>query len=471
MTHQRLADAFVDDTALCFTSSSSDTSYKQLVKKLKHIAQTWEHLLFLSGGKLNLSKCSWYILRWEWEKGRPLLRPIQPTDPTIQLYHGTKKETPFPIKRMKLDESHRMLGVLLNPTGDFGDQIRFLKNKVNSFASRLMSPRLTASDVRIFRRTTYIPSMRYGLAALAIDEEVLGNVQSRVVQAILKKLHVQSTIPTSICHGLHEFGGLEIYDLCTESGIESIKYCRDALYSGSETGKLIRLNLHSSQLEAGIGPPLLQNPNIHIPYLTPTWILSLRQFLYYHNLSLTITDAPTVPRCTKSDQYIMQAEHLSRYTVAQQRDINLVRMYLQVQTLADMSDPLRPKCIRLEYFDAVRPHDFTPVSHWPRQAAPSPQQRRLWKGYIRSSYLRCIPYWKEIPTSIPIPASVAAPIIPSTSIKVLEYLSTLPQYQRRLIDDLQQKATDAQIRKSFQSRRRIHVASDSGLLLQKGTQG
>ena len=469
--HKRLADAFVDDTALCFTSSSDATSYEQLIIKLQHIAQTWEHLLFLSGGKLNLSKCSWYILRWEWERGRPMLRPIRPHDPTIHLHHGDKTDTVYPIKQMKLDESHRMLGVFLNPNGDFGDQLRFLKRKANTFASRLLSPRLTASDVRIFHRTTYIPSMRYGLAAMATNEEALGNVQSRVVQAILQKLHVQSTIPTSIRHGPLEFGGLDIYDLRTEAGIESVKYCRDALFSGSETGKLIRLNLHSSQLESGIGPPLLQHPNIHVPYLTPTWILSLRQFLYCHNISLTITDAPTVQLKSKSDQYIMQAEHLARYTVAQQKDINLVRLYLQVQTLSDMSDSTRHKCIRLEYIDAIRPHNFIPAEHWPRQSAPSPQQRRLWKGFIRSSYLRYIPYWKVIPTEQPNPTTSTTQSLPQTSANLLDYLSDLPQYHRRLMDDLQQKATDAQIWKAFQSRRRLHVASDGGLLLAKGTHG
>jgi hypothetical protein len=272
-----------------------------------------------------------------------------------------------------------MLGVLLNPMGDFGDHLRFLKTKADNFATRLMSPRLTASDVRIFHRTTYIPSMRYGLAAVATDEEVLGTVQSRVVQAILKKLHVQSTIPTAIRHGPAEFGGLEIYDLRTESGIESIKFFRDAIYSGSENGKLLRLNLHSSQLEAGIGPRLLAQPDIHIPYLTPTWILSIRQFLYSQNMSITITHAPTVRLRSSSDQHIMQSAHLTRYSSSQQRDINLVRMYLQVQTLADLSDPARPKCISLEYLDAVRPREFSSDPQWPRQHEPTKQQRRLWK--------------------------------------------------------------------------------------------
>ena len=65
LRHSRLSDAFVDDTYLGFTSVSDTESFESLVDRLQTIAQKWEHLLFLSGGKLNLTKCSWYILRWE----------------------------------------------------------------------------------------------------------------------------------------------------------------------------------------------------------------------------------------------------------------------------------------------------------------------------------------------------------------------------------------------------------------------
>ena len=175
LQHSRLSDAFVDDTYLGFTSSDDTATLESLINRLQAIAQTWEHLLFLSGGKLNLSKCSWYILRWEWEQGRPSLRPISATDPQLRLRQGSS-EVLTTISRSKLEDSHRMLGVLLNPLGDFGAHIQFLKNKADTFAHRLLSPRLTASDVRIFHRSTYIPSMRYGLAAVALDEEVLGQV-------------------------------------------------------------------------------------------------------------------------------------------------------------------------------------------------------------------------------------------------------------------------------------------------------
>ena len=115
-SHSRSSDAFVDDTSVGFTSTSTDLSYSDLIGQLQDVAQTWERLLFLSGGKLNLSKCSWYVLRWEWKNGRPILRKIQQNDPTVSLTQGDSN-TPVTIQQHSLDHSSRMLGVYMNPHG------------------------------------------------------------------------------------------------------------------------------------------------------------------------------------------------------------------------------------------------------------------------------------------------------------------------------------------------------------------
>ncbi|KAI2497422.1 hypothetical protein MHU86_17080 [Fragilaria crotonensis] len=86
----RLVDAFVDDTSLGFTDTHS--TYEDMIQRLQAISQTWEHLLHLSGGALNLKKCSWYILYWDWKNGRPVLRAPQPTDPTVTLQQGSKPQ-------------------------------------------------------------------------------------------------------------------------------------------------------------------------------------------------------------------------------------------------------------------------------------------------------------------------------------------------------------------------------------------
>ena len=243
--HSRSSDAFVDDTSLGFTSTD-ETSYEDIVTRLQEVAQTWEHLLFLSGGKLNLSKCSWFVLRWEWKSGCPILRKLQQHDPKLSLSQGASSDKQA-IKQTELTHSSRMLGVLLNPMGDFSAHIDTLKKKADEYARRIMSPRLTATDIAIFHQSIYIPSMRYSLAAIAADEEALAPVQTKIIQTILQKLHISSTILTSLRHGPIELGGLGLYDLRTEADVKALKFLRNLLYSDSEAGNLIRLNIQYSQ--------------------------------------------------------------------------------------------------------------------------------------------------------------------------------------------------------------------------------
>jgi hypothetical protein len=469
--HSRSSDAFVDDTSVGFTSTRDDMEYSDLILQLQAAAQTWEKLLSLSGGQLNLKKCSWYVLRWEWKNGRPLLRKIEKDDPTISLTQGDSS-TSVPIKQHSPTHSSRMLGVYLNPMGDFSDHLVVLKKKADDFSRRIMSPRLSAADISIFHRSIYIPSMRYGLAAVAANEQSLGIVQSNVLKSILQKLHISSTIPTSLRHGPIELGGLGLYDLRTEVGIEAIKFLRNSLYSDSETGNLIRLNLQYSQRESGVGFHLLEHPNTHISYLTPSWILSIRQFLSNNNMSIQVSDIHMDTPQGPTDTYIMQSDHLLRYEPAQQIDINLVRLWLQVATLSEISDPSRPNRVLLSYLDGTRPPGFTPSATWPRQSPPTKSQIRLWKGYIKSSFLRYIPYWKTPPTSstviVPEP-----PIIPTRLSDYSEYLasSCFSRTEQRLLDGLQQVATDVQINKAFRSKSRLHLASDGGLGDNSATHG
>ena len=136
----------------------------------------------------------------------------------------------------------------------------------------------------------------------------------------------------------------------------------------------------------------------------------------------------------------MQHQHLDRYSAAQQRDINLVRLYLQVHTLADKSDTARKQVINLNYLDGVRPPGFTDNDVWPRQAAPTKDQCRLWKRYLRSSFLRYVPYWITDPLRGI--SQQEAPVQESSASTFEEHFSCLPKTHLQLLDGFQQVATD-----------------------------
>jgi hypothetical protein len=173
-----------------------------------------------------------------------------------------------------------MLGVNFNPLGNFSAQIEVCKKAADAFAIRLRSPKISSADTAIFHRAIYTPTIRYCLPAISVEqEESLHHIQTKIIPAILQKMHINSNLPTKIRHGPKALGGLELYDVRTEHGIDQIKYLRNAIFSDSPTGKLLRISLQYRQLKAGTGQSLLENPTVELPYLTPCWLLSVRAFL------------------------------------------------------------------------------------------------------------------------------------------------------------------------------------------------
>lgn len=269
MVHSCLIDAFVDDTSVGFTDPGF-LSLKTMVSKLSNIAQTWQKLLFYSGGALNLKKCSWYIMHWDWKNGRPHMQRITEGDPTLSMTTQGENNSQT-IKRFELNTASRILGVYLSPNGDFSEQLQVLKSKADTFAIRLRSPRLHPQDILTFHSTMYAPAMRYVLPALAVDEEELSKIQATILPAMLNKLGFSRTTPTAIRHGPKEMGGIDLIDLRTEMGISQLKLFGDSVYSGNEVGKnTMILNIKYMQLESGLAEPLMEHPDIHISYLTPT---------------------------------------------------------------------------------------------------------------------------------------------------------------------------------------------------------
>jgi hypothetical protein len=84
-----------------------------------------------------------------------------------------------------------------------------------------------------------------------------------------------------------------------------------------------------TQLEAGISEAILEEPHIQISYITATWITSIRKFMAHHNIQMTVTDTLQVRFNSGNDTCIMDPVKLRGYSPQQQRDINLVRLYLR----------------------------------------------------------------------------------------------------------------------------------------------
>jgi hypothetical protein len=120
-SHQCTGDGFLDGVANVFNFCLSDMLTNEYLPSgittgMKSEAQVWEKLLWATGGTLNLSKCFYYVIAWDFHKnGTPiLLNPSAMPDTHIHLTQG---DNPMPqlITHTNSSDAHRTLGAHPNP--------------------------------------------------------------------------------------------------------------------------------------------------------------------------------------------------------------------------------------------------------------------------------------------------------------------------------------------------------------------
>ena len=89
-------DAFVDDAQLGCTSELPSGHHdptqlqttREIVRSLQSLAQSWERLLFTTGGAINLQKSFWTLITWKWGKGVARLQNSAQAPKELKLMAG-----------------------------------------------------------------------------------------------------------------------------------------------------------------------------------------------------------------------------------------------------------------------------------------------------------------------------------------------------------------------------------------------
>jgi hypothetical protein len=138
-------------------------SAADVVEMTRHDSQTWERFLWTSGGLLNLTKCAYYILAWNFDpEGTPVNVPKQAI-PSLSLTSGDSPKL-LPVKQLNFNESHKYLGNHLT-TGMHmtEDAHSALQTTALYYASRLLCSPLSKRDAWIAYFAVFVPSMTYTL--------------------------------------------------------------------------------------------------------------------------------------------------------------------------------------------------------------------------------------------------------------------------------------------------------------------
>ena len=374
--------AFVDDTNQATLDLTHLLTPDELIEQLRTAGQLWEHLLHISGGALNLSKCSWSMQYWEWRNGRPRLQPISTYDSPLLMTSGNSFDANI-IKRIENDTAARTLGVYLNATGTFKVHAQILISKCDTLANRLQSSRLSRSLSMLYYRTTFLPTIGYSLSVTSMTDTELQQVQTLMNQVTLNKLGYNRNYPRAAAFApIQEFGS-GLHDIRLEQGLAQIQALLNYIGTGHKVGKLMIISYRTLQIEAGVHFELLAQPQTPLSYLTPCWFTSLRYFCGKHNIAITVKENQ-VPRLSRiCDQFLMNVAMSLAFSRQELIDLNLVvRIYLQVCKISDITNAVGDQIVETVW-RCLPFEDRRSLLQYPRQLEPTVSQRRVWRKLLR----------------------------------------------------------------------------------------
>ena len=218
----RVCSGFVDDITHIvnsFTKSLRDEeSIEELTHKTQVAAQWWEELLNVTGGKLELQKCFFYLMYWKFDdEGVARLTTKTESNNTVSIRDSKTGDQVF-IDRKDCDETHKTLGAMETPSGDYKAEISRLMSKSRAMAQRISSSTVSRHEAMVIFRSMYLPSISYSFPVGILSLKDAERVQGAPIQSILSALGYNSNMPREIVYGPQECGGIGLKHLFAEQG-------------------------------------------------------------------------------------------------------------------------------------------------------------------------------------------------------------------------------------------------------------
>ena len=395
-----LAIFYVDDGMPGVSDSQEQIAspLELLMLEAEKVTQSWEKLLFGSGGALEMSKCFTYVVYWDLSEGKHrLLLPHEipggvtvdsKTSGPIGLTYGVTSPKRHVLETVSPWVGRRTLGVRISPAGTWSDEFEFRKGQARELALKIAGAAIPRDTARLGYYMMVRPKLEYPLAVTQFTQLQCDKITSPVIRACLSKMGYNSNSPKEVVLGPSELFGFGVHDYYVEQGIRQLTALVGHIRQDSEVGRMIRIELQWCQVQAGTANHLLGNPVDPIDYIETCWIMSIRDFLRTYDLRVDFSAAPLPTIQCEHDEFLMDAlRERGQCTASELQRLNACRMMLQVARVSDIASAdgrfLRTDCLK-----GVNSGTFKSTTSWPRQGQPPKQWWVLWKKKIQAVFSR-----------------------------------------------------------------------------------
>ena len=200
----------------CFDLPQNEATLQQLMHHATTNAKKWADLLSITGGALELSKCSYHVVVWKFSlQGAPILVNMKSELPTISVNdpHTGQEQV---LEYLHPYAAHKTLGHYKEPSGIQVEQFRRLKEKSNSITEFLWKMPLTRSEAWTYYSACYLPSVTYPLTASALTTKQLTKIQTKAMSIIVPRCGYNRHTHRAIIYGPQRLGGAGFRHLAIE---------------------------------------------------------------------------------------------------------------------------------------------------------------------------------------------------------------------------------------------------------------
>jgi hypothetical protein len=235
-----------------------DFTPQEIAIGLQEEAQVWERLLYTTGGALELSKCFYYIIAYDFNKnGVPvLLTPEAMPDTQISLTNGSDP-TPILINQKDANTAHVTLGVRPDPSGGTGDQSDFCFDRSGQIGEGVNHSFMTRNEALMGYRHIWLPSVGYALAAWPLNANQLHRVAVNSNNAFISKMGFCQKTCRKIIFGSKAFGGFGLTSLADFQGVNQTCLMVQHIRLMDSVGKMLLIGYSWAQLFCGVSFQIL----------------------------------------------------------------------------------------------------------------------------------------------------------------------------------------------------------------------
>ena len=217
----------------------------------------------------------------------------------------------------------------------------------------------------------YLPSIGFAQEAWPLTISQLAKLTSPAINAFLPKMGFCRNTARKIIFGARSLGGYDLTPLIGYQGVNQTTLFVQHLRLFDSVGKMLSIGYSWFQMYCGVSFPVLAAPTTPVQHAPYGWFTHLCSFLARSDITIELpTKLLRTPlQLRRGDLNLMDAFSTLGWKTPKLRLLNNCRLYLQIETLAEISTSDGSRIIPDAWSGRTLPSSSTLL--WPRQARPN----------------------------------------------------------------------------------------------------